>query len=35
VRVDTGIFAFVSCMIFILTYFSWTDINKEICHFGH
>jgi hypothetical protein len=35
VRVDTGIFAFVSCMIFKLTYFSWTDLDEEICHSGH
>jgi hypothetical protein len=35
VRVDTGIFAFVSCVIFILTYFFWTDLDEEICHFGH
>jgi hypothetical protein len=35
VRVDTGIFAFVSCVMFILTYFSWTDLDEEICHFGH
>jgi hypothetical protein len=35
VRVDTGIFAFVSCVIFILTYFFWTDLDEEVCHFGH
>jgi hypothetical protein len=35
VRVDTGSFAFVSCVIFILTCFFWTDLDKEICHFGH
>jgi hypothetical protein len=35
VRVDTGIFAFVSCVIFILTYLFWTDLDEEICHFGH
>jgi hypothetical protein len=35
VRVDTGIFAFVSCVIFILTYFFWTDLDEEFCHFGH
>jgi hypothetical protein len=35
VCVDTGIFAFVSCMILILTYFFWTDLDEEICHFGH
>jgi hypothetical protein len=35
VRVDTGIFAFVTCVIFILTYFFWTDLDEEICHFEH
>jgi hypothetical protein len=34
VRVDTGIFAFVSCMIFILTYFFWTELDEEVCRFG-
>jgi hypothetical protein len=34
VRVDAGIFAFVSCLIFILTYFFWTDLDEEVCHFG-
>jgi hypothetical protein len=35
VRVDTGIFAFVSCVIFILTYFFWTELDEEVCCFGH
>jgi hypothetical protein len=35
VRVDAGIFAFVSCLIFILMYFFWTDLDEEVCHFGH
>jgi hypothetical protein len=35
VRVDAGIFAFVSCLIFRLTYFFWTDLDEEVCHFGH
>jgi hypothetical protein len=35
VRVDPGIFAFVSCVIFILTYLFWTDLDEEICRFGH
>jgi hypothetical protein len=35
VRVDSGIFAFVPCMIFILTCFFWTDLDEEIYHFGH
>jgi hypothetical protein len=35
VRVDTDIFAFISCVIFILTYFFWTDLDEEIFHFGH
>jgi hypothetical protein len=34
-RGDPGIFAFVPCAIFILTCFSWTDLDEEICHFGH
>jgi hypothetical protein len=34
VRGDPGIFAFVPCMIFILTCFFWTDLDEEICHFG-
>jgi hypothetical protein len=35
VRVDPGIFTLVPCMIFILTCFFWTDLDEEICHFGH
>jgi hypothetical protein len=35
VRVDTGTFAFVSCVIFIFTYFFWTDLDEEVCRFGH
>jgi hypothetical protein len=35
VRVDPGMFAFVPCVIFILTCFFWTDLDEEICHFGH
>jgi hypothetical protein len=35
VRVDPSIFPFVPCVIFILTCFFWTDLNEEICHFGH
>jgi hypothetical protein len=31
VRVDTGIFASVSCVIFILTYFFWTELDEEVC----
>jgi hypothetical protein len=31
VRVDTGIFAFVSCVIFMLTYFFWTELDEEVC----
>jgi hypothetical protein len=31
VRVDTSIFAFVSCMIFMLTYFFWTELDDEVC----
>jgi hypothetical protein len=35
VRVDTGIFVFISCVIFILTYFFWTGLDEEVCRFGH
>jgi hypothetical protein len=35
VSVDTGIFSFVSCVIFILMYFFWTDLDEEIHRFGH
>jgi hypothetical protein len=35
VRVDTGMVSFVSCMIFILTQIFWTDLDEEVCHFGH
>jgi hypothetical protein len=35
VRVDPGIFAFVPCVIFILTCFIFTDLDEEICCFGH
>jgi hypothetical protein len=35
VRVDTGMLSFVSCMIFILTYIFWTDLDEEVCHFGY
>jgi hypothetical protein len=31
VHVDTGIFAFVSCVIFILTYFFRTELDEEVC----
>jgi hypothetical protein len=31
VRVDTGIFAFVSCVIFMLTYFFWIELDEEVC----
>jgi hypothetical protein len=31
VCVDAGIFAFVSCMIFMLTYFFWTELDEEVC----
>jgi hypothetical protein len=35
VCVDPGIFAFVPCVIFILTCLFWTNLDEEICHFGH
>jgi hypothetical protein len=35
VRVDPGIFAFVPCVIFMLMCFFWTNIDEEICYFGH
>jgi hypothetical protein len=35
VRVDTGMFYFVSCFISILTWNFWTDFDEEVCHFGH
>jgi hypothetical protein len=35
VRVDTGMLSFVSCVIFILRRFFWTDLDDEVCHFGH
>jgi hypothetical protein len=35
VHVDPGIFASVPCVIFILTCFFWTDLDEEICQFGH
>jgi hypothetical protein len=31
VRVDIGIFVFVSCMIFILIYFFWIELDEEVC----
>jgi hypothetical protein len=31
VRVDTGIFAFISYVIFMLTYFFWTELDEEVC----
>jgi hypothetical protein len=34
VRVDAGIFAFVSCLIFNIHVFLWTDLDEEVCHFG-
>jgi hypothetical protein len=30
VHVDTGIFVFVSCVIFILTYFFWIELDEEV-----
>jgi hypothetical protein len=35
VRVDTGIFSFVSSFISILTWNFWIDIDEKVCHFGH
>jgi hypothetical protein len=35
VHVDPGIFAFVPCVIFMLTCFFWTDLDEEICYFGY
>jgi hypothetical protein len=35
VRVDSGMFSFVFCVIFILTWISWTDFDEQVCHFGH
>jgi hypothetical protein len=35
VCVDTGIFAFVPCVILYSCTFSWTDLDEEVCHFGH
>jgi hypothetical protein len=34
VRVDTGIFASIFCVIFILTYFFWTELDEEVCRLG-
>jgi hypothetical protein len=34
VRVDTGIFAFVSYVIFILMYFFWIELDEEVCRLG-
>jgi hypothetical protein len=34
VRVDAGVFTFVSCLIFNIHVFSWTDLDEEVCHFG-
>jgi hypothetical protein len=35
VRVDTGMFSFISCFTSILTWNFWTDFDEEVCHFGH
>jgi hypothetical protein len=34
VRVDTGMFAFVSYVIFILTYFFGQNLMKKFCRLG-
>jgi hypothetical protein len=35
VRVDSGIFCFCSLCDLHTHMFFWTDLDEEICHFGH
>jgi hypothetical protein len=35
VRIDPGIFCCAPCVNFLLMSFFWTELDEEVCHFGH